>query len=181
LKKKKNIGKRVLWSLRARRLCPDAHAFHPGVRTRIIRTCVASFEIPKLQQLSGVIIIYINVLFFLSVSVSVDSVLCASRSLASITTVNGKTGIDNLLLVIYQRYFFMYIIFYLFVFTLEVILFAMAAQQRVHAQSANDDEVIFIIYFDQQDKHIPKCFYIYIVYNVFRFWQLHCIIHDIRK
>jgi hypothetical protein len=33
---------------------------------------------------------------------------CPSRSIAYITAVNGKTGIDNLLLVIYQRYFFFF-------------------------------------------------------------------------
>lgn len=85
----------------------------------IIRiTCVAGFEIPKLQQLSGIIImiiIYINVLFsrpFLHRAYS-------SRSLTTITgTVNGKTGIDNLLPAIYKRYvyfFFIHIHTYMYI------------------------------------------------------------------
>lgn len=108
--------------------------------------------------------------FLLSVSISVDSVrsVLLARSLTSITTVNGKTGIDNLLLVIYQRYFFFINIFYLFVFTLQVYYLVRngSAATRVRgAQSANDDEVIFIIYFDQRDTHEYLSIHILYVYT----------------
>lgn len=75
--------------------------------------------------------------------------LCPSRSIASITAVNGKTGIDNLLLVIYQRYFFS-----LFVFSLEAIPCA-EWHQTVRSKckrSPSNFEIIMVI-----EKYLYRC------------------------